>query len=853
MKKGFTLIELLAVIVLLGIVTVVAYPTISDVISSSKESAHEKTISSLENIAYLYSLDNNLTQDEDEQPLLFSTIVASGHMTSLPTDPATSQSLPGCIMYSWRGNQYKFRYDETCNAKVSEEILMDISFTSKGTSTNGWYKNNFYVSIEVSGNSYYWCTGTSTCEPDSFINSNKGSVYITTESDSNIICVIGYNYEDHSIPKCSNVVELYKLDKTAPVINGISNSTVLIGSSVNLTTGISVNDSLSGINGTYSYNPTIVDTTTAGIKTITYSVSDNAGNTTSVNKEVTVQTAKPTIAFTTIGTFNGNGWAKADFFAKATATADVSSSISSIVWCSGTSACTPITSVSSNNVSALISNNSATNVMCAKAIDATGNSSDVICSSNYKLDKVAPTAGTINLAGTLGTNSWYTTNVNVSSNNGTDALSGHSSTITDITSITSNTTGTLVTLTTTDLAGNTATTNTTVKVDKNSPTITANSGTVSIFQGASNVVSGYFTVGYSISSGSVVCTPVNTSTLAIGTPTLSCTATGGNGLTAVATKQITVTCGYTVNQQFTFDYTGAVQTFVGQCAGSYKLEVWGAQGGNGEKGGYSIGHKILTSGTSLYVYVGGNTTNATGGFNGGGSSTNSNLPGYGGGGATHIATITGLLPTLSSSQSSVLIVAGGGGGVGGACTGYCEYSGSTGASGAAGGINGLSGGNSYNSYGNYAYPGTGGTSNLGGTGGTYSINCGGNGGGSSGGFGYGGTGGSGSTSSSGCSYGGAGGGGGGGWYGGGGGSGGGTNGCNSINVSGAGGGGGSGYIGGVSSNATYSITKAMYCYNCTTSAAAETLTYTTTNSSATATANYAKLGNGYARITYLGN
>ena len=29
MKKGFTLIELLAVVVLLGIVTVVAYPTIS--------------------------------------------------------------------------------------------------------------------------------------------------------------------------------------------------------------------------------------------------------------------------------------------------------------------------------------------------------------------------------------------------------------------------------------------------------------------------------------------------------------------------------------------------------------------------------------------------------------------------------------------------------------------------------------------------------------------------------------------------------------------------------------------------------------------------------------------------------
>lgn len=59
-------------------------------------------------------------------------------------------------------------------------------------------------------------------------------------------------------------------------------------------------------------------------------------------------------------------------------------------------------------------------------------------------------------------------------------------------------------------------------------------------------------------------------------------------------------------------------------------------------------------------------------------------------------------------------------------------------------------------------------------------------------------------------------------------------------------GGGSGYIGNSSLTNKY-----MYCYNCTTSTAAATLTHTTTNVGATPTANYAKSGNGYAKITFV--
>lgn len=125
--------------------------------------------------------------------------------------------------------------------------------------------------------------------------------------------------------------------------------------------------------------------------------------------------------------------------------------------------------------------------------------------------------------------------------------------------------------------------------------------------------------------------------------------------------------------------------------GIYKLECWGAQGGNGTafpsnhsqlfggKGGYSYGVFSPTSDTVLYLYSGGQGSTATGstlsgpngGYNGGGAGSkngdnNSNTQtSGGGGGATHIATTSGLLNTLSSSTASILLIAGGGGGAGG--------------------------------------------------------------------------------------------------------------------------------------------------------------------------------------------
>jgi hypothetical protein len=101
-----------------------------------------------------------------------------------------------------------------------------------------------------------------------------------------------------------------------------------------------------------------------------------------------------------------------------------------------------------------------------------------------------------------------------------------------------------------------------------------------------------------------------------------------------------------------FAYTGTVQSFTAPVSGNYKLEVWGASGGDGTEnnqaigshgglGGYANGMVSLKKGQTVLVNIGGVGTGSTGlgtggGYNGGG---NGGTNGYGGGGATDIRAI----------------------------------------------------------------------------------------------------------------------------------------------------------------------------------------------------------------------
>ena len=150
---------------------------------------------------------------------------------------------------------------------------------------------------------------------------------------------------------------------------------------------------------------------------------------------------------------------------------------------------------------------------------------------------------------------------------------------------------------------------------------------------------------------------------------------------------------------YNFEYNGtdgtngAAQTFTTRCTGKYKIEAWGAQGGSiggtgtysngnvriqnityiGGNGGYTSGIIDLVRNNNLYVFVGGNpASNVTfdssnsnsiiGGYNGGGTIANGQeILGVPGGGATDIRLTTGNWNDFDSLKSRIMVAAGGGG------------------------------------------------------------------------------------------------------------------------------------------------------------------------------------------------
>lgn len=173
-----------------------------------------------------------------------------------------------------------------------------------------------------------------------------------------------------------------------------------------------------------------------------------------------------------------------------------------------------------------------------------------------------------------------------------------------------------------------------------------------------------------------------------GTITITVTHTGQSPTTYTITytrEKSNKTSGY--------GCTGNVQTYTAPYSGKFKIEAWGAQGGQGANkstayaggyGAYTAGEIELVAGDVLYLYVGcqapahnwASTDLSAGGWNGGGaggfySNGNSSYAAGGGGGASDVALVQSAVTTdsqgrtvrtLESYASRIMVAAGGGGG-----------------------------------------------------------------------------------------------------------------------------------------------------------------------------------------------
>lgn len=117
--KGFTLIELLAVLIILGIVTMITIPMISNQINSAKDKAYDEQINRIEEISRNWGVSNTeLLPDEGETYFLtLDKLKEAGLLDEKELrNPKDSSIMTGCIVIKFDNdtNQYSYKYNEEC-------------------------------------------------------------------------------------------------------------------------------------------------------------------------------------------------------------------------------------------------------------------------------------------------------------------------------------------------------------------------------------------------------------------------------------------------------------------------------------------------------------------------------------------------------------------------------------------------------------------------------------------------------------------------------------------------------------------------------------------------------------------
>ena len=602
--SGFTLIEMIGVIIVLSVIALVVYPTVGRIIANNKTKAYEHQVSVIEDAASNWLTTNEDKLKDNSYALPISDILSSGLIEEDELiNPINNEPIDGCVFITWRKGtkQYEYNYVENCSDFVIPTL---VSLTASSNENEyGWRNKDFYISLNGSDiENYYYCIGDKKCEPNIIVNDANETIAFNVEGIK-YVCAYGINISGET----ESVCERYRLDKTNPVVGtivfkgtqGLDNWYV---SNVNVEITDST-DALSGIDtNTLSPSETLITKDTKGT-TYTLTAKDKAGNESSVSYSIKLDKSTPSTGELVInGTKGKNDWWTSDLtFGVKEGVDDISGHLSTSASLSSLTTETTGTkiTVTTMNGAGLVSSKDYT-VKMDKTAPTTGtlvitgtagengwyksdlmfkvnNGSDSISGHastsashtelttettgtkvtvttengagltstrdyNIKIDKTAPTVGELVVNGTLGSNSWYTSNLTFGVKNGTDTLSGHASTTSSVASITYNTTGTNVVVTTKDNAGNTATKTYTVKVDKNAPTFTVRTTNAEIVEQTNITTLSYFnTPTYSISGrGSVSCDPANTASLDIGTRTLTCTAVGGNGLKTQAQTTVFV-------------------------------------------------------------------------------------------------------------------------------------------------------------------------------------------------------------------------------------------------------------------------------------------------------------------------
>lgn len=315
LNDGLTLIELLAVIVIIAIISIITVPLAMNIIDEVKKRAFKNSAYGIVKAAELTFSENVLNDNIEEIIFIYRDgeefSSADGkklnYKGTKPKNGTVIINKTGQVGLALHNGKYCIEkgYNED-NVTLSEKSTYECIFredtispiiTFEPNGTNNYIKSsNIKVSVidqylDENSLKYVWTTTEEIPNDEEYVNSFENNGYIAMPLDNG-------SFHLHVIAKdtLNNVTKEYRqflLDNEAPVItlNGESTITINKGSTY-VDAGATATDEHSGISGNV-IGTGIVNTSIPGVYTITYTVSDNAGNeATPVIRTVTVVDAQ---------------------------------------------------------------------------------------------------------------------------------------------------------------------------------------------------------------------------------------------------------------------------------------------------------------------------------------------------------------------------------------------------------------------------------------------------------------------------------------------------------------------------------------------------------------------------------
>ena len=115
-SKGFTLIELILVITLLGIIALIAVPTVNKILNHSKEEATKEQQRIAIKAAKTYMVGHSEKYPDSKCYIESSTLIAEGIIDEEFKDPNNKQQICKYIIVSQESGKYKYK----CSNNIEE-------------------------------------------------------------------------------------------------------------------------------------------------------------------------------------------------------------------------------------------------------------------------------------------------------------------------------------------------------------------------------------------------------------------------------------------------------------------------------------------------------------------------------------------------------------------------------------------------------------------------------------------------------------------------------------------------------------------------------------------------------------